>query len=40
MSPMYLTYIGAAERPHTEVWAGINEAVVATPGKAYLPSVA
>jgi hypothetical protein len=37
---MPLTGIGAAERPHTEVWAGLNEAFVATPGKACMPSLA
>ena len=37
---MYLTYIGAAERPHREVRAGMNEAAVATPGKACQPSLA
>jgi hypothetical protein len=34
---MHLTCIGAAERPHTEVRAGLNEAFVATPGKACPP---
>jgi len=37
---MPLTGIGAAERPHTEVRAGLNEAAVATPGTAYMPSLA
>ena len=37
---MHLTCIGAAERPHTEVRAEMNEAAMETPGKAYLPSVA
>jgi len=40
MSPMPLTGIGAAERPHKEVRAGLNEAFVATPGRACLPSLA
>ena len=37
---MPLTGIGAAERPHMEVRAGLNESSVATPGRACLPSLA
>ena len=40
LSPMPLTGIGAAERPHTEVRAGCIEASMATPGRACLPSLA
>jgi hypothetical protein len=37
---MYLTYIGAAERPHRDVRAGSIEALVATPWRACQPSLA